>query len=132
MSERKLKVPLQSNDGKIFWVDKIVAFQSKVIESILDDDDDDNDNDNDIIPLKYVRSDILEKVIEFCKRHTDVENSSEEELKKFDDEFLSNLDQKMMDDVCCAANFLCIDNLRILTYPKASDEIRKKVPSPEE
>lgn len=125
MSERKLKIPLQSNDGKIFWVDEIVAFQSKAIECI-------QENDNEIIPLKNVKSDTLEKVIEFCKRHTDVENSSEEELKKFDDEFLSNLDQKMMDDVCCAADFLCIDNLLNLTYPKASDEIRNKVPRPNE
>lgn len=112
MEEKMGKVTLKSCDDMIFEVEEIVALESRTIKIVTEDG-----FGNSALPLPLVKGKTLEKIIEYCKRHTDVENSSEEELKKFDDEFLDR-NQKMLYDLMSAANYLQIDSLFNLIRPK--------------
>ncbi|XP_042455427.1 SKP1-like protein 1 [Zingiber officinale] len=57
-------IKLISGDGEMFEVEEAVAFQSNIIKSLADED-----NADDCIPLPRVDSQILSKVLEFCRKH---------------------------------------------------------------
>jgi len=66
------------------------------------------------IPLPNVTSKILLLVIEYCKKH--VVESKEEDLKKWDAEFMKKMEQSILFDVMMAANYLNIQSLLDLTF----------------
>lgn len=60
-----------SKEGKAFSVPLAVATMSELIKSMKDEDDDEDDDDSKPteVPLPNVKSEVLEKVIEFCQHH---------------------------------------------------------------
>ncbi|KAI3855572.1 hypothetical protein MKX03_006610 [Papaver bracteatum] len=124
-------VTLMSSDGETFDVDEAVALQSGTIKHMIEDGCADN-----AIPIPNITSNILAKVIEYCKKH--VESSEEgdggsrrrtedEDLKNWDAEFLK-VDDYILFDLILAANYLDIDNLLQLTTQKVADTISGKTP----
>ena len=57
-------VTLMSSDGKVFELDEVVASQSHIIKKVMEDL-----STNTPVPLPLVSSDILEKVIQYCRYH---------------------------------------------------------------
>jgi S-phase kinase-associated protein 1 len=98
---------LRSSDGHEFEVSEAVAMESQTIKNMIDEGCADNG-----IPLPNVSSEILSKVIVFCKKHVeasaadavDGEASSEpkktavDDLKTFDSDFV-NVDQATLFDL---------------------------------
>jgi Skp1 family, tetramerisation domain len=64
-------LPKISKEGKPFPVPLAVATMSELIKSMKDDEEDDDDEDSKPteVPLPNVKSEVLEKVIEFCEHH---------------------------------------------------------------
>jgi broad-specificity NMP kinase len=58
-----------SKEGKAFTVPLDVATMSELIKSMKDEDEEDDDSKPMQVPLPNVKSDVLEKVIEFCQHH---------------------------------------------------------------
>ncbi|KAM3684851.1 hypothetical protein ACB094_11G075400 [Castanea mollissima] len=65
-----------------------------------------------VIPLPIIPSNILARVIEYCKKH--VSESHGESLTAWDAEFV-NLDNSTLYDLCVAATYLNINGLVDLT-----------------
>ncbi|XP_071691418.1 SKP1-like protein 1A [Rutidosis leptorrhynchoides] len=119
---------LKSSDGETFEVEEAVALQSQTIKHMIEDDCADT-----IIPVPNVTSNILSKVIEYCKRHAESskndDKEAETELKAFDAGFVE-VDQQTLFDLILAANYLDIKSLLDLTCQTVADMIKGK--SPEE
>ena len=132
MSPSKIIV-LKSSDGETFEVEEAVALQSQTIAHMVEDNCIDGG-----IPLANVTGGILAKVIEYCRKHVAVvpdgdgnsSSSLEEELRNWDAEFLSNIDQSTLFHLIMAANFLNVKDLLDLTCQAVADMIKGK--SPEE
>ncbi|GKA22161.1 SKP1-like protein 1A, partial [Tanacetum coccineum] len=96
-SQKKKMFSVMASDGETFVIDEEVALQSKAIKNMIEDDCADA-----VIPLPKVTSDILSKVIQYCKKHAEsskkTEQAAEDELKQFDDEF-SRYDRPDMFDI---------------------------------
>ncbi|ESQ30627.1 hypothetical protein EUTSA_v10012272mg [Eutrema salsugineum] len=111
MSEKK--IVLKSSDGKTFEVEEAVALQSQTITHMVEDSCVGNE-----IPLENVTSQILVKVIEYCKKHVVVDgdgDDSSEELKNWDTEFAKSMDDSTLLNLTLAAYHLNIESLRTLT-----------------
>ncbi|KAL0008357.1 hypothetical protein SO802_009859 [Lithocarpus litseifolius] len=79
-----------------------------------------------VIQLPILPSNILARVIEYCKKH--VSESHGESLTAWDAEFV-NLDNNTLYDLCVAATYLNIKGLvdltsKTMTTGKASEQIR--------
>ncbi|KAL6561037.1 SKP1-like protein 4 [Orobanche gracilis] len=133
-SEQKV-ILLKSSDGEVFEVEERVAVKSQTIKHLIEDDCADN-----AIPLPNVTSNILAKVIEYCKYHVDhdaeakfddvyktADKGSKDELKDFDEEFVK-VDQDTLFDVILAANYLNIKSLLDLMCGTVANMIRGKTP----
>ncbi|URD82786.1 Skp1 family, tetramerization domain, partial [Musa troglodytarum] len=59
-------IKLRSSDGEVFDVEEAVAMESQTMKHVIEDDCADGG-----ITLYNVTSDILVKVIEYCKKHVD-------------------------------------------------------------
>ncbi|KAF7841033.1 SKP1-like protein 1B [Senna tora] len=119
------KVTLLSSDGKEFVIDIGSAMQSQTLRHMIEDDCVDGG-----IPLPNVSSGILSKVIEYCKKHADEPNKSDdatEELKNWDSNFVK-VDQVILYDLMMAANYLDIKKLLDLTCQRVADMIKGKMP----
>ncbi|CAA7048218.1 unnamed protein product [Microthlaspi erraticum] len=118
MSTPAKKIVLKSSDGETFEVEEAVALQSQTISHMVEDDCVENG-----VPLANVTSNILVKVIEYCRKHVPVipdgdgasPSSSEEELKTWDAKFIEEIDQSTLFHLILAANFLNIKGLLDLT-----------------
>ncbi|PIA25897.1 hypothetical protein AQUCO_10400007v1 [Aquilegia coerulea] len=117
-------VTLNSSDGESFDVEEVVITQSQTIKHMIEDDCADNG-----IPLPNVTAKILAKVIEYCKKHVEVEGQSTEEegLKTWDADFVK-VDQATLYDLILAANYLNIKSLLDLTCQTVADMIKGKTP----
>jgi S-phase kinase-associated protein 1 len=94
------KVTLKRSDDQCFDVNEPVACQSQTIKNIIEDTGTDSP-----ISLPNVSSNILPKVIEYCKYHTDAQKPADEkvviskdEIKTWDQEFV-NVDQATLFDL---------------------------------
>ncbi|KAI4325415.1 hypothetical protein MLD38_030818 [Melastoma candidum] len=129
MSSSK-KIVLRSSDGEAFEVDEAVALESQTIKHMVEDDCADN-----AIPLPNVTSNILSKVIEYCRKHVEAAGGAtnsedrvpDEELKIWDAEFVK-VDQSTLFDLILAANYLNIKTLLDLTCQTVADMIKGKTP----
>ncbi|PQQ04120.1 SKP1-like protein 1A [Prunus yedoensis var. nudiflora] len=119
------KITLKSDDGEIFKVEEAVAMQSQTIKHMMEDDCADG-----VIPLPNVTSNILAKVIEYCRKHNeevaDGENK-EDILKKWDTEFMK-VDQLTLFNLIMTANYLNIKSLLDLIVQTVVDRIKGKTP----
>ncbi|KAI3875921.1 hypothetical protein MKW92_030490 [Papaver armeniacum] len=119
MSSSKM-VSLRSSDGVPFDVEEAVALQSQTIKHIIEDG----------IPLPNVTSNILAKVLEYCKKHVgDIPKGNDgkvedPELQQWDAEFVK-VDQDTLLDLILAANYLNIKHLLNLTCQTVADRKRE-------
>ncbi|KAJ4977458.1 hypothetical protein NE237_002564 [Protea cynaroides] len=144
------KVFLRSSDGETFEIDEVVASASETLKNIIEDG-----GSVGVIPIPNVSSKILTKVIGYCKKHIEdnesakkssngVEKGKEilreydeeegkrekvrvEELKKWEANYM-DIDQKVLYHLMKAANYLEIKGLLDLTVEKAANMIRGKTP----
>lgn len=89
------------------------------------------------VPLPNVKSKVLEKVIEYCKKHAELPDESEkdvikqtteqEEMEKWDKEF-TKVDQGTLFELILAANYLNIKPLLDLTCQTVANMIKGKTP----
>ncbi|CAK8574918.1 unnamed protein product [Lathyrus sativus] len=117
------KINLKSRDGDVFEIDEAVALESQTIKHMIED----NCADETGIPLPNVTSQILAKVIEYCKKHVAAANSEEESvdekaLKTWDAEFVK-VDQVTLFELILAANYLDIKSLLDLTSQTIADSM---------
>ncbi|XP_010933385.1 SKP1-like protein 12 [Elaeis guineensis] len=101
-TSKKVEAPkvvvLQSYDGEEFEVDLVVASQSETIKNMIEDGCVERS-----VPLPNVEGSVLAKVVEYWKRH--VEGGKEEELKKWDKEFVEAEKQEVL-EIMVAAHYL--------------------------
>ncbi|PIA39086.1 hypothetical protein AQUCO_02700336v1 [Aquilegia coerulea] len=116
------KITLKSSDGEAFDVEEAIILESQTIKHMIEDECAD-----DGIPLPNVTSNILAKVIEYCKKHVEGGQSSTEELKSWDADFVE-VDQATLFDLILAANYLNIKSLLDLTCQTVADMIKGKTP----
>ena len=140
---------LTSQEGHEFEVAGNVAVMSELVKTMLsssapDDDEDLGEEEDDAgdasgeIPLPNVKSNILAKVIEFCKHHVDSPMSDiEKPLKSqdmkecvadaWDAEFV-DIEQEDLFELILAANYMDIKPLLDLTCAKVASMIKGKTP----
>ncbi|KAI3698850.1 hypothetical protein L2E82_42718 [Cichorium intybus] len=127
MSSSNSKViVLRSSDGETFEVVEAVALESQTIKHMIEHGCADT-----IIPLPNVTSKIITKVIEYCKKHNETQNTNDKTAKKilksFDTEFVK-VDQDTLFDLILAANYLNIKSLLDLTFQAVVDMMKGKSP----
>ncbi|XP_026450382.1 SKP1-like protein 4 [Papaver somniferum] len=131
MADTKKMVTLMSSDGETFEVEEAVALQSGTIKHMIEDGCADN-----AIPIPNITSNILAKVIEYCKKHAEETPQGdarrrytvEEDLKNWDAEFIIKVNDYILFDLILAANYLNIKDLLELTTQKVADTIKGKTP----
>jgi len=123
---------LSSSTGEVFEVEPEVGCMSQLIKNMVEDSGTD-----ETIPLPNVKSNILKKVIEYCRHHKD--NPPEEIVKplksanlsevvsEWDDTFV-NVEQDTLFELILAANYLDIKPLLDLTCAKVASMIKGKTP----
>ncbi|CAH8308360.1 unnamed protein product [Eruca vesicaria subsp. sativa] len=124
------KFVLKSSDDVSFEVEEAVVRQCKMLFPMV------QDCAGRVCPIKNVTGEILEKVVEYCKKHVVVvhggdsssssnsSSSSGDDLKKWDAEFISKMDLSTVLGVIKAADYLNIKGLFDLTGQRVADEIR--------
>ncbi|KAL8148640.1 SKP1-like protein 1A [Apium graveolens] len=127
MSSESKMIVLRSSDNETFEVEEAVALESQTIKHMIEDD-----CANTTIPIPNVTSNILAKVLEYCKEHVtspkgDEQAAKDDELKKFDAEFVK-VDQSVLFDLILAANYLNIKSLLDLTCQTVANMIKGKTP----
>ena len=116
---------------------------SELVKSMMDDNEDDDDDDEDEneksteIPLPNVKSNVLQKVIEFCEQHlkepmTEIEKPLKSQnmadvVQKWYADFV-DLEQVMLFELILAANYMDIKPLLDLTCATVASMIKGKTP----
>ncbi|KAH0912425.1 hypothetical protein HID58_035746 [Brassica napus] len=115
---------LKSSDGFLFVVDEAVVHQSVTLSPMV------QDCAGREYPINNVTGKILNLVVEYCKNHVVVDggdssssSSSGDALKKWDDEFITQMDLSTVYDLIMAANYLIIKGLFDLACQRVADEI---------
>jgi S-phase kinase-associated protein 1 len=102
-------------------------------------DDADVEDAGDVVPLPNVKSDILEKVIQFCSHYVqclhdagvteekDLPNEEKQDLDKWNKDF-TRVDQQTLFELILAANYLNIKPLLDLTCMTVANMIKGKTP----
>ncbi|KAF8110764.1 hypothetical protein N665_0079s0078 [Sinapis alba] len=117
----KEMITLKSSDGLCFVVDEEVVLQSVVLSHIVQDCADRE------YPITNVTGKILKLVIEYCKNHVadvdggDPSSSDDDALKKWDAEFITQMDLCTVYDLLMAAHYLDIKGLLDLTCQRVAD-----------
>ncbi|KAL7118522.1 hypothetical protein ACP275_02G007100 [Erythranthe tilingii] len=125
----KKMIALMSSDGVTFEVEESVAVQSETIKNMIE-----NNIAVTPIPLPNVTSNILLKVIEYCKHHAEAASNAavygaaahkvaEEYVRRFDSELLK-VDQSTLIDLLNAAYNLNIKSLVELTCNKVAEMLK--------
>ncbi|CAL4971083.1 unnamed protein product [Urochloa decumbens] len=121
-------IKLKSSDHHEFEVEEAVAMESQTIRRMIEDGCAD-----DCISLPDIDSEVLMKVIEFCRNHVGdarlsngtSSSSSVQELQIWEDDFVK-ADQAMLYDLIMAAYNLKIKGLLQLTCQAVADMIKGK------
>jgi S-phase kinase-associated protein 1 len=127
-------VDLVSQEGDNFQVEKKVAKMSELVKTMIPDDDDEEQQE---IPLPNVKSQILGKVMEFCKHYSEEPmNDIEKPLKSANmnevvQEWYANyvdVEQEVLFELILAANYMDIKPLLDLTCATVASMIKGKTP----
>ena len=128
MTEVRLK--LVSAEGTIYEIEESVACKSQLIKNMVEDA-----GSSEEIPLPNVKSEILEKVIEYCRHYKD---SSPQEIDKplksailqdilpSWDAIFVEFDQEILFELILAANYLDIKSLLDLSCAKVASMLKGK------
>ncbi|KAL3613942.1 hypothetical protein CASFOL_042016 [Castilleja foliolosa] len=109
-------VILKTSDDKLIEVEDSIIIEAQTIKNMIEDGYADN-----VIPIPKVKSEVLAKVIEYCRHHAAARPSDEgdetvdkkaveDELDKYDKKFVK-IDQEMIFEIILAANYLNIKSL---------------------
>ena len=115
-------VRLESSDGKIFEVEEAVASQSGFLKRVIGDFGTKNP-----IPLTTISSQVLEKLIEYCRYHHMHDKNDNDRMLifgRFDFHFLTALNRQTLFELTEAANFLDIKVLRDHACQVIADSMR--------
>ena len=132
-----------SQEGDQFEVDKKVVMMSELVKVMLGGSEEEenkstgsSEGDNEI-PLPNVKTNVLAKVIEFCKHHVDKpmadiekplkDNDMKNVVEAWDAEFVE-VDQELLFELILAANYMDIKPLLDLTCAKVASMIKGKTP----
>ncbi|KAK4707878.1 hypothetical protein R3W88_028803 [Solanum pinnatisectum] len=128
--DKKKMVTLKTKDDKEFEVEEAAIIQSEMIKNMVEDG-----CATSVIPLPNIDSKTLTKVIEYLNKHITkdeadvkgkaVETGEEDDLKEFDEQFLS-VDWEELSDIIMAANYLNIHELMELCCQSAADRLKNK------
>ncbi|KAK6775192.1 hypothetical protein RDI58_026193 [Solanum bulbocastanum] len=131
--DTKTMVTLKSNDDKEFEVEEAAASQSEMIKNMIEDG-----CATSVIPLPNINSKTLTKVITYLNKHITKdeandkgkavetgEEDEEDDLKEFDEQFMS-MDWEELSDMIMAANYLNIHELMELCCQSAADRLKNK------
>ncbi|KAF5202507.1 Skp1-like protein [Thalictrum thalictroides] len=121
VNEKKL-ITLKTSDGIEFEVEECVMLQSETIKHIIEDGCSEN-----VIPLHNCNRKYLGLIIEYCKKHYGKMDRDEEELKKWDAEFI-DIDNPTLFDLITAADYLSVKGLLEILVEKVLSMIRDKTP----
>mmetsp|Transcript_9472 Transcript_9472/g.14535 ORF Transcript_9472/g.14535 Transcript_9472/m.14535 type:complete len:196 (-) Transcript_9472:188-775(-) len=132
-------VKLVSQDGDSFTVPKLVAQNSVLVKTMMDETTDDDSTEEPEIPLPNVKSSVLAKVIEFCKHYVEEPMSEIPKPIKFGKqvkdvvqpwfgEFVNGVDYVMLFELILAANYLDIKALLDITCARVGLLIMNKTP----
>ncbi|XP_038691597.1 SKP1-like protein 1A [Tripterygium wilfordii] len=113
------KITLISCEGERFEVEEVVALQSQTVKRMIEDNCVEGG-----IPIPNVRSVILAKIIEYCKKRVE-SSSKDDDLKAWEAEFV-RVDQPTLFDMMLAANYLDIMDLVDLTCQTVADMLKDK------
>ena len=125
---------LKSSDGEIITVETDVIRQAITIKDMFLDFEDQSFSDDEPIPIANVTSNILNKIIEWCRHHKDenpLTEESESDYLKYDDiptwdvEFLK-VDHGTLFELTMAANYLKIKRLLIMCCKSIANRIKGK------
>mmetsp|Transcript_230 Transcript_230/g.468 ORF Transcript_230/g.468 Transcript_230/m.468 type:complete len:156 (-) Transcript_230:920-1387(-) len=124
MADTPVMVALESANKELFHVEKDVICMSNTIKDVIEEMTDSTAP----IPVPNVSSAILQKIIEYCRYHTNAgKGISEEDRKAWDKEFVK-VEQGPLFELILAANYLNIKQLLDLTCSTVADMIRGKTP----
>lgn len=125
-------VSLVSQEGDKFDVEREVAEMSELVKTMIDDGESDQE-----IPLPNVKSNVLGKVIEYCRHHhNNLPAEIEKPLKsatlsdvvsEWDASFVE-VEQELLFELILAANYMDIKHLLDLTCAKVASMIKGKTP----
>ncbi|KAH7687468.1 S-phase kinase-associated protein 1 [Dioscorea alata] len=123
-------VTLRSKDNKEFRVKQSTAAQSKLLKDLIDQG---CCTDQQAIPIFEVSSNVLQSLIEYCKKHAELSPSHNAELlKDWDSNFMKTMAEKedieFIGYLLIAANYLEVDGLLNLITTTVADMIRGKTP----
>ncbi|KAJ4835773.1 hypothetical protein Tsubulata_039898 [Turnera subulata] len=115
-SSSSKKITLKSSDDITFEVDEAVALQSQTIKQIIAD----NGGDGGVVRVPTVKGSILGMVIDYCKKHVDVEVDH----GRWDAEFMRILDGNTLCHLVTAAYDIKVQSLVDLTSQRIADMIK--------
>ncbi|KAH7663334.1 S-phase kinase-associated protein 1 [Dioscorea alata] len=120
---------LKSSDGELFEVEEAVVIQFQTIKRKIQDDCAKNE-----IALDNVTSNILSKVIKYCKKHIEftlndtIKNETlTKDLKSWDEDFI-NVDRMIVFELLQAASYLNINGLIDLCCQAVAEMMKGKSP----
>ncbi|KAM7273807.1 hypothetical protein ACFE04_028471 [Oxalis oulophora] len=122
-SSSSKKITLKSSDNELFEVDEADILISQMIKNMIDGVDCCVEEG-----FPNVTATILAKVIEYCKKHSAANDSTDRNLLKSWDADFVNVDQETLFDLIMAANYLKIQSLLDLTCQTVANMIRGKTP----
>jgi len=111
-------VTLVSSDGVEFKIEYKDIKMAKTVQQLVEDIGTDSP-----IPLMEVKGNILEKVVEYCKHHSNKPDSDGDD--PWDNEFM-DVDQNTLFELILASNYMDISSLLELTCQKVADMIKGK------
>jgi len=121
---------LTSVDNQSFEVQREVMKMSEYVTNMLEDIEDGEACPT--VPVNTVRGEILSKVLEYCKYHTEAEGEgegkkSDVDIKAWDVEFVK-VDQSTLFELILAANYMNIKSLLDLACLSVANMIKGKSP----
>jgi len=111
-------VTLVSSDGVEFELEYKDIKIARTVQQLVEDIGTDTS-----IPLMEVKGNILEKVVEYCKHHSNKSDSDRDDV--WDKEFM-NVDQNIVFELILASNYMDISSLLDLSCQKIANMIKGK------
>jgi S-phase kinase-associated protein 1 len=118
------KINLISSDGEVFEVNYDVAVMSKTLKDAIETN---SAGDTNSISLSLVKSEMLTKVIEYCKKHSSTQMQDVDHID-WDAKFVE-VDRATLFGLVLCANYLNIKGLLDLVCGKVADTIKGMSPS---
>ncbi|KAK7267869.1 hypothetical protein RIF29_20549 [Crotalaria pallida] len=119
---KRTMISLKSSDGDTFEVSPLIVKQMLTVQAFVEDDD----SSITVIPLPNVNTSELTKTIEYLNFHHREEKPTDDEAKKFDAQFLKNLNHRQLLELVIAANYLNAKEFLDFLNQGVADRIKNK------